>query len=168
MDGQLTRRNHTLDFIIWFFSFWNKNKETQNKPFSVDFKRQDLNNIWLPNFNENKITVFEQLSFLYKIDYSGRKLIKESKYLHSSLTIFLPIENMTHNLKIVNLLMSINRIKNNASLTTLISWTNASPNLTSTFWVMFCTGRMSLLYPLNRSRTSLSSSSEQLTGKSHE
>lgn len=45
-------------------------------------------------------------------------------------------------------------------LTTLISCTKARPNLTCTFSVMFCTGRMSLLYPRNRSRTSLSSSSE--------
>lgn len=46
------------------------------------------------------------------------------------------------------------------SLTTLISCTKARPNLTCTFSVIFCTGRMSLLYPLNRSRTNLSSSSE--------
>lgn len=49
-------------------------------------------------------------------------------------------------------------------LTTLMSWTNASPNLTSTFSVMFCTGRISLLYPLKRSLTSRSSSSEHLPG----
>lgn len=46
------------------------------------------------------------------------------------------------------------------NLTTLISCTKARPNLTCTFSVIFCTGRMSLLYPLNKSRTSLSSSSE--------
>lgn len=46
------------------------------------------------------------------------------------------------------------------NLTTLISCTKARPNLTCTFSVIFCTGRMSLLYPLNRSRTNLSSSSE--------
>lgn len=41
-----------------------------------------------------------------------------------------------------------------------MSWTKASPNLTCTFSVMFWTGRMSLLYPRKRSRTSRSSSSE--------
>lgn len=46
------------------------------------------------------------------------------------------------------------------NLTTLISCTKARPNLTCTFSVIFCTGRMSLLYPLNKSRTNLSSSSE--------
>lgn len=42
----------------------------------------------------------------------------------------------------------------------MISCTKARPNLTCTFSVIFCTGRMSLLYPLNKSRTNLSSSSE--------
>ena len=45
-------------------------------------------------------------------------------------------------------------------LTTLMSWMKASPNATWTFCVMFCTGLMSLLYPLKRSLTSLSSSRE--------
>ena len=44
--------------------------------------------------------------------------------------------------------------------TTLMSWMKANPKATSTFCVMFCTGLMSLLYPLKRSRTSLSSSWE--------
>lgn len=46
------------------------------------------------------------------------------------------------------------------TLTTFMSWTKARPNLTSTFCVMFCTGRISLLYPRNRSLTRRSSSSE--------
>lgn len=44
-----------------------------------------------------------------------------------------------------------------------MSCTKAKPNLTSTFCVIFCTGRMSLLYPLKRSRTRRSSSSLPLT-----
>ena len=42
-----------------------------------------------------------------------------------------------------------------------MSWMKARPNATSTFCVMFCTGRMSLLYPRKRSRTKRSSSCEQ-------
>ena len=52
---------------------------------------------------------------------------------------------------------------NNGLLTTLMSWIKASPKATSTLWVMFSTGRMSLLYPRNRSLTSRSSSSLPLT-----
>ena len=37
----------------------------------------------------------------------------------------------------------------------------ARPNATFTFCVIFCTGRMSLLYPRKRSRTKRSSSCEQ-------
>lgn len=44
-----------------------------------------------------------------------------------------------------------------------MSCTKARPNRTSTFCVMFCTGRMSLLYPLNKSLTNLSSSSLPVT-----
>lgn len=51
------------------------------------------------------------------------------------------------------------------TLTTFMSWTKARPNLTSTFCVMFCTGRISLLYPRNRSLTRRSSSSEHRPAK---
>lgn len=44
-----------------------------------------------------------------------------------------------------------------------MSCTNARPKRTSTFCVMFWTGRMSLLYPRKRSRTNRSSSSEHST-----
>ena len=52
----------------------------------------------------------------------------------------------------------------NIALTTLMSWMKANPKETSTFSVIFSTGRMSLLYPRKRSRTKRSSSWEHQPG----